>query len=301
MSDSFFEFTLTCPHCGDVGRRADGYETDDWTEVFVFSGYSPRSAKGVYREYTCPACGREAERDALYAGGFIRPDDIDRIKAYFDRMLEYVMERKGIYDHGWDPDIETALRRYASLYPRDAQLQQLRKLYYFAYHDPKKLVKCEPYPGVRVTNPGMVLRPGLLQKIYLPDGLTEIGDGTFRGCGRLKDAFIPRTVSRIGASAFENCTGLRTVRTPDNLKTIADRAFAGCSALKSCFLPNGLAEIGAESFRGCRSLTKIFIPAGCTRIGADAFADCPGLTLCGKRGSAAAAYAAENDLAFAGE
>lgn len=300
MSDSFFEFALTCPHCGDVRRQADGFETDDWTEVFVFSGYSPKSARG-YREYTCPACGRETARDTLYAGKYIQPDDIGRVKAYFDRMLEYVLEHKGIYDHGWDPDIETAIRRYASLCPRDEQLQQLHRLYHFALNAPGRLVKCAPYPGTKVTNPGMVLRPGLLQKIYLPDGLSEIGDGTFRDCGRLKDAFIPRSVHRIGASAFENCSGLSTLRTPGSLKVVGDRAFFGCASLKSCFLPDGLTEIGAESFRSCRSLTKLFIPAACTRIGPDAFADCPELTLWGRKGSAAEQYAAENGLAFAGE
>lgn len=301
MSDSFFEFTLTCPHCGDVRRCADGFETDDWTEVFVFSGYSRTSAKGAFREYTCPACGKETARDSLYAGKYIKPNDLERVKAYFDRMLEYVMERGGIYDHGWDPDIETAIRRYASLDPQDGQLQLLRKLYYYAYHDPGKLVKCEPYWGTRATNPDMVLRPGLLKKIYLPDGLAEIGDGTFRDCGRLKDAFIPRSVSRIGIAAFENCSGLCTVRTPDNLRLIGSRAFFGCGSLKSLFLPNGLAEIGAESFRGCRSLSRLFIPAGCTQIGENAFADCPGLILCGRQGSAAERYAAANGLVFTAE
>ena len=295
MSDSIFDFTLTCPHCAKTTRMADGFETDDWTEVFVFSGTGP------FQKHTCAHCGQATSIDELYARGFVAPDHPERITAYFDRMLGYVLEHGGIYDHGWDPDVETALRRYASLDSRNGQLQRLRKLYYYAFHDRKKLTKCEPHPGTRVTTPDLVLHPGLLKKIYLPDSLAEVGDGTFRNCGGLNDAFIPKNVVRIGESAFENCFGLQTLRTPDSLLVIAGRAFFGCRRLGRLFLPAGIREIGAEAFRGCAGLKRVYLPAGILHIGENAFADCPGLVIAGKPGTAGEAYAIANGIPFAAE
>lgn len=112
MSDSFFHFSVQCPKCNYVSNEADGFETDDWTEVFVSSGYSIKSAKpNMYHEYICPNCKEITDIDKLYSEKCITVESIDSIKSYLIRMLEYVLEKEGIYDHGWDPDIETAVRR----------------------------------------------------------------------------------------------------------------------------------------------------------------------------------------------
>ena len=42
MSDPFFKYSIKCPNCGFISYNADGFETDDWVEVFVFSGYSSK-------------------------------------------------------------------------------------------------------------------------------------------------------------------------------------------------------------------------------------------------------------------
>ena len=130
MSQRFFEFKIECPFCGEVENRADGYETDDWTEVFVFSGYSQKSAKFMYNEnYTCHKCQNSLPIDSLYERGCVKDAPIDRIKAYLNRMYDHVRERGGIRDHGWEPDLLTALRRYESLYPDDEELSQIAQKY----------------------------------------------------------------------------------------------------------------------------------------------------------------------------
>ena len=71
MSDSFFEYSIKCPNCGFVSHSADGFETDDWVEVFVFSGYSSKSAKNGYHGYTCTNCHATVDIDSLFANGLV--------------------------------------------------------------------------------------------------------------------------------------------------------------------------------------------------------------------------------------
>ena len=293
-----FTFLMECPRCGKIIHGADGYETDDWTEVFVFSGLSPQNVRYRWDGPSCPKCHQFIDINMAFNNRLFFPTSIDRVKEYLLRMLPYVFEHRGIYDHGWDPDVETAVNRYASLYPDDHQFQHIKHLYYCAFHNPRALTKLEPSPGTRIIRQDMVLCPDLLQKVYLPNGLTEIGDYAFSSCSKLKDLFLPETVQRVGVSAFDNCTSLRTIHTSDNLQVIGDRAFAGCINLEKLFFPDGVEEIGDQSFSHCYRLKEVFIPAGCGRIGKDAFTDCRDIVLHGKPGSAAENYAIFNHLAF---
>lgn len=298
MSESFFEYSIKCPNCGFISHGADGFETDDWVEVFVFSGYSPKSARNNYHGYTCTNCHKTIDIDSMFMNRLVFPESINSIKSYLFRMLPYVLERKGISDHGWDPDVETAVRRYASLFPEDQELASLNRLYFLVYHYPQKLVKLEPNPGTTVITRDMIICPETLQKVYLPDGLSEIGDQAFSSCPGLRDIFLPRSVKAIGVSAFENCIGLKSIHSSDGLLTIKDRAFAGCTSLGSFYFPNGIMEIGNQSFLQCTRLSKIYIPDSCQRIGQDAFCDCPGITIHGKPGTAAEDYAKGHSLSF---
>lgn len=298
MSDFFFNYTIKCPKCGFISHGADGCETDDWVEVFVFSGYSPKSAKDNYHGYTCTNCHETIDIDSLFVNKLVFPESIDRIKSYLFRMLPYVLENKGIYDHGWDPDVETTVRRYSSLYPEDADFTYLNQLYSLVYHDPRKLFKLELSSGTDIITRDMIVYPETLKKVYLPDGLSEIGDQAFSNCSRISDIFLPRSVKTIGVSAFENCSNLKSIHSSDNLLTIKDRAFAGCTALESFFFPNGIKEIGDQSFLQCNRLRKIYIPVSCQKIGQDAFGDCPGIIIHGKPGTVAEDYAKAHSLSF---
>lgn len=300
MSETFFHFTVECPHCHCLEERADGWETDDWTEVFVFSGKSPRSARpGSYEGFRCSKCGRVTDIDELYDKKLVRVESIERVKAYLFGMVNDVIERPGLPYLRWEPDIETAIRRYAALYPDDPEWIKLKMIYRLALHAPRALTKFEPRPGTQVILPDMIVYKATLKKVYLPDGLIEIGDDTFCDCGRLSDVFIPRTVVRIGRRAFKDCRNLRKVHSPDNLQRIEEEAFCGCRELESFYFPGKLEHISERSFCGCEKLRSAFIPESCREIGRDAFLGCPNLVIRGKSGSLAEAYARDNGLPFA--
>lgn len=138
MSERFWEFTIQCPICKKKVIGADGYETDDWTEVFAFSGHSSKNEqiKAASKYFQCSYCGEKTEIDELYRLAYISTKSINRIKEYLHRMVGYVATRGGIYDHYWDPDIEKAIERYSLLYPEDKELIELRETYFYALHAP---------------------------------------------------------------------------------------------------------------------------------------------------------------------
>lgn len=138
MSEHFWTFAIECPICKKRVETADGYETDDWAEVFAFSGRSPKNewSKDSSKYYKCNNCGSETEVDELYRLAYISTDSIDDIKKYLFRMIYYVVSRGSIYDHGWEPDLLKAIERYSLLYPEDSELVELRRLYFYALHAP---------------------------------------------------------------------------------------------------------------------------------------------------------------------
>ena len=109
--------------------------------------------------------------------------------------------------------------------------------------------------------------------------VTEIGKGAFKeDCGNgIISVYIPRGVTVIGDHAFLSCTGLSKITISDSVTKIGAYVFSDCTALVDVTLPRGLKEIDKGAFMGCRSLEKIAIPNGVKRLNCDTFALCAGL------------------------
>ena len=50
--------------------------------------------------------------------------------------------------------------------------------------------------------------------VYVPEGVTTIGKGLFRGNTAIRSIDIPESVRTIGDFAFDNCHGLTGIRIP---------------------------------------------------------------------------------------
>jgi len=61
--------------------------------------------------------------------------------------------------------------------------------------------------------------------VFIPDSVTEIGRGAFRGCTGLTSIVIPDSVTKIGEYAFGGCTGLTSIVIPDSVTEIGRDAF----------------------------------------------------------------------------
>ena len=64
----------------------------------------------------------------------------------------------------------------------------------------------------------------------------------FVDCKALEEIVIPEGVTTIGYGAFRGCTNLKRVTLPDSLEDIGSEAFAGCDSLDrdTLKLPPGL-------------------------------------------------------------
>lgn len=116
-----------------------------------------------------------------------------------------------------------------------------------------------------------------LSRIILPKGLKVIDGYAFYHCVALTDIDLPSGVTSIGSSVFAECTGLTSLVLPDKLTSIGSHAFSECTGLESISLPDSLSAIGEGAFCDCTGLSRIVIPKSVTTIGTNAFANCTAL------------------------
>ena len=123
--------------------------------------------------------------------------------------------------------------------------------------------------------------PNTFTKIVnIPNSITSIGNGAFKGCRSLSSISIPDSVSYIGSEAFYNC-GLTSITIPNSVTSIGDDIFKNCSNLESVTIGDGLKHIPANCFRELSNLKSIIIGSGVISIGEGAFYNCKGLNYVG--------------------
>lgn len=111
---------------------------------------------------------------------------------------------------------------------------------------------------------------------------------------------IPENVTSIGSYAFENYKGLTNldITIPSSVTRIGEYAFNGCSGLSNISIPEGVESIEYAAFSSCSGLTSITIPPSVMYIGEEVFNGCNDVTIYGKAGSYAEAYADEKGIKF---
>lgn len=117
-----------------------------------------------------------------------------------------------------------------------------------------------------------------LYSINIPDNVYHIGEEAFMDCSSLKSINIPSMVTHIEKCTFCGCTALSTIIIPENVKKIGDAAFAKCYSIESITFPTELSIIEDSAFSGCASLKSLIIPSKVRIIGSYAFSECSKLT-----------------------
>ena len=110
-----------------------------------------------------------------------------------------------------------------------------------------------------------------IEKLVIPEGVTEIGADAFSGSS-LKEVVLPKTLTKIGNSAFSG-TQLTKLTLPEGVTEIEANAFSG-SSLKEVVLPSTLTQIGSYAFSGTQ-LTNMSVPSSVREIGSYAFNSTP--------------------------
>ena len=123
------------------------------------------------------------------------------------------------------------------------------------------------------TIPGGLFSGTGIEKLVIPEGVTEIGAGAFSGSS-LKEVVLPSTLRKIGNSAFSG-TQLTNMSVPSSVREIGSYAF-NSTPLEVINLPYGLQVIGSGAFRNTK-LETIEIPEGVTYLDDYTLANIPTL------------------------
>lgn len=104
----------------------------------------------------------------------------------------------------------------------------------------------------------------------IPEGIEEIGERAFSGCG-FESIELPETLVSIGRYAFSGCENLLRINIPDAVSVLENGCFSSCKNLEEVTGMNGVETIQTCAFSWCESLEEIELPRGLTRLGRGVF------------------------------
>ena len=254
------------------------------------------SKKGI-----CPVCGYDPGRDAgkypslariraekiCFGGGHAPdPEEIARLKARIAQLEALLEEKCPAFscpvpeDPLWtDGGISGSIRPRSNVdLPAEVSVPAF--------------LKGKPVTKLAVS----AFRGKPVRRVFLPEGLTEIGGECFADCRKLEEVYLPSTLREIQWSAFSGCerlnhlilpegllrigadcfcrAGLKEILVPSTVREIGDGAFSDCDELKAVRLPQGLEKTGIRLFSNCGSLGSVQLPDSLTEIEAYMFENC---------------------------
>ncbi|MDE6085289.1 MAG: leucine-rich repeat protein, partial [Muribaculaceae bacterium] len=122
---------------------------------------------------------------------------------------------------------------------------------------------------------GTLSLPTTLKRIGHYQGYLSYWDGAFKGCRFTCELILPDGLEEIGMGTFYGCRNLYgSLRLPEKLKFIGDGAFEGCKNLTGNLeIPQGVTTIPASCFNNCWLGGTLTLHDGITAIGESAFAN----------------------------
>lgn len=131
--------------------------------------------------------------------------------------------------------------------------------------------------GITRIIPSLMYNAIGIERIVIPDTVTEIGGYAFADCENLKEVIIPESVTEIGYNAFYACTSIEDISLPSSITEIGEEAFAACSGLTEVVLPDSVTELGQGAFARCTNLKSIELSANLVSMKGKVFYRCTSL------------------------
>lgn len=161
--------------------------------------------------------------------------------------------------------------------------------------------------------PGFLYNVQSVDKVYLPEGVEEIGSHAFRYATSLNDINLPDSLFNINEGAFYNCLSLSSIDLPPYVTYLGSQAFSytpvtritipktllsvgdynsddysecysdqhaffGCESLKTVEVEEGMRRLPPFFMWYIRSLENVILPSTLMEISDYAFTTCQGLT-----------------------
>ncbi len=105
----------------------------------------------------------------------------------------------------------------------------------------------------------MVYVPSSVERLVIPETMTEIPARLCYGNTNLKEVVFHNGVASIGDSAFYNCDGLTSINIPEGVTIIGGFAFYSCGTLKEVTIPSTVTSIALCAFQYCSAIEKLTI------------------------------------------
>ncbi len=149
--------------------------------------------------------------------------------------------------------------------------------------------------------------PDTITEVVIEEGVSHIGDSSFRGCTKIENIIIPKSLKSAGQYAFYN-SKIKNVKIEDltawcttdfyyedywydgdqemleggvcyaNPLTYAENLILDDKIVTDVKLPEGVTETGNGIFCGYKKLSTLILPESLVVIGNAAFEDCTSLT-----------------------
>ena len=276
---------------GECGRDAD--DSVIWS--LSRSGTLTVSGSGRMKD-----CGEEGEELPPWS------DHIADIKA--------VVVEKGVTELG-----DNAFRRHTALTSVSLP-DSLTRISAGAFAGCAALTDVTMAEGIREIGASAFEGCSSLPSVRLPNSIDSIEDAAFMDCAALKDISVAGNAVLLGDKTFDNTAWYNAkpegvillgsviygykgtipenqqMNIHDDVKAIAAYAFRGQTGLVDIIFPDTVTVIGDGAFEGCAGLRRVSIPESATKLGKDFVPE--DVTICGKAGSYAETWAAENNRAF---
>ncbi|GMH64007.1 hypothetical protein TrST_g7708 [Triparma strigata] len=95
----------------------------------------------------------------------------------------------------------------------------------------------------------------ILVEVDIPEGITIIGNWSFRECSSLKYITFPTSLTTIGEFSFHRCSSLEQVDIlHTKVQTLGKFAFRSCTSLKEMKVPDSFQWFGHRVFCNCSKL-----------------------------------------------
>lgn len=99
----------------------------------------------------------------------------------------------------------------------------------------------------------------------IPEGVTTIAKGAFKGCDDIRFCTIPDSVTYIAEEAFM-AANLRHIEIPEGITVIYENTFADCALLGEVTIPLSMEHICKNAFNNCPELDGKFYSGRTTKF-----------------------------------